>query len=122
MTQNVRVGKGKCAVRQAIFGEVPREEDVTVAERERGGDPALGAGGHGASLHTRQGNHAPPYLRTYGGCHPAAPAVLSAIEKAQRSFSRYIIRPSCPGLGASTLHLLFEKNRRSSIGYNAPPS
>jgi hypothetical protein len=103
------------------FGEAPREEDVTVADRERGGDPALSGGGHGADSYTRRWKHAPSYLRTYEGGQPAASAVLSAFEKDQRSFSRYILRPCCPGLGASTLHILFEKNWRSSIGHNAHP-
>ena len=104
-----------------FLGEVPREEGTTVADRVRGGDPALSAVGNGAEPHTRQGKHAPSYLRTYGRWQPAASAVLSPFEKGRRSFSRYILRPCCPGLGASTLHLLFEKNRRSSTGYNAPP-
>jgi hypothetical protein len=119
MTQNVRAGKGKRAMWQAISGEVPREEDVIVAGR--GGDPDLSAVGHGAEPHTIQGKHAPSYLRTYGGWQPAASAVLSPFEKGRRSFSRYILRPCCPGLGASTLHILFEKNWRSSIGHNAHP-
>jgi hypothetical protein len=121
MTQNVRAGKGKCTVRQTTFGEVPREEGTTVADRKRGGDHALSAVGHGAEPHTRQGKHAPPYLRTYGGWQPATSAMLAPIEKGRRSFSRYILRPCCLNLGASTLHILFEKNWRSSIGHNAHP-
>ena len=51
--QNVSAGKGGCAVWQAIFGEVSRKENVAVAHRVHGGDPALSVGGHGAGLHAR---------------------------------------------------------------------
>jgi hypothetical protein len=79
--------------------EVAREEGTTVADRKRGGDPTLSAVGHSAEPHTRQGKH--------------------AFEKGRRSFSRYILRPCSPGLGASTLHILSEKNWWSAIGHNA---
>src|SRR5215211_140551 len=117
ITQNVRAGKGKCAYAASyLWGG---EECVTVVDRERSGDPALSAGGYGAEPHTRQGNHAPSYRRTYEGWQPVASAVLSPFEKGRRSFPHYILRPCCPGLGASTLHILSEKNWRSAIGHNA---
>lgn len=99
--------------------EVAREEGTAVADRKRGGDPTLSAVGHSAEPHTRQGKHAQSYLRTYGGWQPAASAVLSPFEKGRRSISRYILRPCSPGLGASTLHILSEKNWWSAIGHNA---
>jgi hypothetical protein len=117
-----RTNDSKCArkgarvlCRNLSLEEVRCEEVVAIALRERGGDLALSAGGHGAGLHTRQGKHDQPYPHCYGGYQPAAPALLSPLEKNQRSFTRYILRSRRHDLGASTLHLLLEKNWRSSI-------
>jgi hypothetical protein len=104
-----------------FLGEVPREEGTTVADHVCGGDPALSAVGYGAEPRTRQGKHAPSYLRTYGRGRPIASAVLSPCEKGRRSFPRYVFRSCCLDLGTSTLHILFEKNWRSPIGHNAHP-
>ena len=66
---------GKVSV---LFGrpsleEVPRKENLAVAECERGGDPALGIGGHGADLYAKQREHGQRNrdLQRYGGCRQA---------------------------------------------------
>ena len=120
MAQNIRAGNGNCAVQQAIFGEAPREKFVAVADRERGGDPALSAGGHGAKLHTRQGKHGQRNLAhlRYGGCQQAPSALFSPKESDRAPFTCYILHPDYPGVGASALRSLYEvkANRRSLIG------